>query len=113
MTIRCLPRRPRHNRSLSEEARAIQAQHVSRHEQIRTGEERGDVRPESDWDILVLLDGLVDPDRKQALRHPLFEPELESGGAISTRIYTHAEWQSEPRHSSSFARNVRKHAIAL
>ena len=74
---------------------------------------RGDARPESDWDVLVLLDSPVDRDRKQTLRHRLFELELESGEAISARIYSRAEWQSEPRHSSSFAQNVRKHAIAL
>jgi predicted nucleotidyltransferase len=130
-----------HGRSVTEEARAILTQHVHRQAEIRTGEERaeflrqikqavhevepdaelwlfgsyarGDARPESDWDLLVLLDGPVDRDRKQTLRHRLFELELESGEAISARIYSHAEWQSEPRHSSSFAKNVRKHAIAL
>jgi predicted nucleotidyltransferase len=125
-----------HGRSLSEEARAILTQAG-----IRTGEARadflrqikqavhevesdadlwlfgsyarGDARPESDWDLLVLLDGPVDRDRKQTLRHRLFELELDSGEAISARIYSRDEWQSEPRQSSSFARNVRKHAIAL
>jgi predicted nucleotidyltransferase len=130
-----------HGRSLSEEARAILTQHVERQAGIRTGEERadflrqikqavhevepdadlwlfgsyarGDARPESDWDLLVLLDGPVDRDRKQTLRHCLFELELDSGEAISARIYSRDEWQSEPRQSSSFARNVCKHAIAL
>ena len=130
-----------HGRSLSEEAHTILTQHVERQAGIRTGEARadflrqikqavhevepganlwlfgsyarGDARPESDWDVLVLLDGPVDRDRKQTLRHRLFELELESGEAISARIYSRAEWQSEPRHSSSFAQNVRKHAIAL
>jgi plasmid stability protein len=130
-----------HGRSVTEEARAILTQHVSQQEEIRTGEDRahflrqvrqavydvepdadlwlfgsharGDARPESDWDLLVLLDGPVDHDRQQALRHRLFDLELESGEAISARIYSRAEWMSEPRHSSSFAQNVRKHAIAL
>lgn len=130
-----------HGRSLSEEARAILSQHVHRQANILTGEERadflrqikeavhevepdadlwlfgsyarGDARPESDWDILILLDGSVDRDRKQTLRHRLFDLELESGEAISARIYGHTEWQSEPRHSSSFAKNVRKYAVAL
>jgi len=130
-----------HGRSLSEEARAILTQHVHRQAEIRTGEERGDflrqikeavhevepdadlwlfgsyargdARPESDWDLLVLLDGPVDSERRNQLRHRLHKLELQEGEAISSRIYNREEWKSEPRRSSSFARNVRDEAIAL
>ncbi|PSQ72751.1 MAG: hypothetical protein BRD34_03790 [Bacteroidetes bacterium QH_6_64_77] len=130
-----------HGRSLSEEARAILTQHVERQAGIRTGEARadflrqikqavhevepganlwlfgsyarGDARPESDWDVLVLLDGPVDSDRRNQLRDRLHILELKEGEAISSRIYNREEWNSEPRRSSSFARNVRDDAIAL
>lgn len=130
-----------HGRSLSEEARAILTQHVNRQENIRTGEERadflrqikqavhevepdadlwlfgsyarGDPRPESDWDILVLLDSPVDSERRNRLREHLHDLELKEGEAISSRIYNREEWNSEPRRSSSFAQNVRDEAIAL
>lgn len=130
-----------HGRSLSEEARAILTQHVHRQANILTGEERadflrqikeavhevepdadlwlfgsyarGDARPESDWDVLILLEGPVDSERRNRLRDRLFELELEAGEAISTRIYNRDEWNSEPRRSSSFAQNVRDDAIAL
>lgn len=130
-----------HGRSLSEEARAILTQHVNRQENIRTGEERadflrqikqavhevepeadlwlfgsharGDARPESDWDVLILLDGPVDSERRNELRHRLHDLELKEVEAISSRIYNREEWHSEPRRSSSFAQNVRDEAIAL
>ena len=130
-----------HGRSLSEEARVILTQHVERQAGIRTGEARadflrqikqavhevepganlwlfgsyarGDARPESDWDVLVLLDDPVDSDRRNQLRDRLHTLELKEGEAISSRIYNREEWNSEPRRSSSFAQNVRDDAIAL
>ena len=130
-----------HGRSLSEEAHAILTQHVERQAGIRTGEARadflrqikqavhevepganlwlfgsyarGDARPESDWDVLVLLDDPVDSDRRNQLRDRLHTLELKEGEAISSRIYNREEWNSEPRRSSSFAQNVRDDAIAL
>ncbi|PSQ86631.1 MAG: hypothetical protein BRD42_04420 [Bacteroidetes bacterium QS_3_64_15] len=130
-----------HGRSLSEEARAILTQHVERQAGIRTGEARadflrqikqavhevepganlwlfgsyarGDARPESDWDVLVLLDDPVDSDRRNQLRDRFHTLELKEGEAISSRIYNRKEWNSEPRRSSSFAQNVRDDAIAL
>lgn len=130
-----------HGRSASEEARAILTQHVTRQANIRTGEERaaflrqikqavhevepgadlwlfgsyarGDARPESDWDVLILLDGPVDSERRNQLRDRLHDLEIKEGEAISSRIYNRDDWNSEPRRSSSFARNVRDDAIAL
>ena len=130
-----------HGRSLSEEAHAILTQHVERQAGIRTGEARadflrqikravhevepgadlwlfgsyarGDARPESDWDVFVLLDDPVDSDRRNQLRDRLHTLELKEGEAISSRIYNREEWNSEPRRSSSFAQNVRDDAIAL
>ncbi len=126
-----------HGRSVG----AILGQHLQRQENVLTGEEqaavlrrvketihdvepeakvwlsgshaRGDARPESDWDVLILLDGPVDANRKQTLRHALYDLELDTTEAISARIYSREEWESEPRRSSSFARNVRSEAIPL
>ena len=36
---------------------------------------RGDTHPESDWDFLILLDGVVDDARTDALRHRLHDME--------------------------------------
>jgi len=130
-----------HGRSVDEEVRAILGQYLQRQENILTGEERavflrriketihevepeanvwlfgsharGDARPESDWDVLVLLKDPVDTERRRTLRHALYDVELDTSEAISVRIYSREEWESEPRRSSSFARNVRNEAIPL
>src|SRR5262249_57606937 len=39
---------------------------------------RGDAQPDSDWDILVLLDGPLEPQRTAAIRHRIFHLELEA-----------------------------------
>ena len=40
---------------------------------------RGDARPESDWDFLILLDGVVDDARTDAIRHRLYDIEWDCG----------------------------------
>jgi predicted nucleotidyltransferase len=130
-----------HGRSLEDEVRAILEHTARRQEGVLTGEERaqwlrrikaavravepdaevwlfgsqarGDARPESDWDVLILLDGPVDDEREKTLRRRLFDLELEAGEAISALVYARDEWHSEPRRSSSFYGNVHDEAIQL
>ena len=44
---------------------------------------RGDSHAESDWDFLVLVDGPVDDDRVDKIRHRLYEIEWESDEILS------------------------------
>ncbi len=39
---------------------------------------RGDAAPESDWDLLIVLDGVVTPQRADAVRHRLYDLALET-----------------------------------
>ena len=49
---------------------------------------RGDNRPESDWDILILVDNpKVTNEIEDKFRNELYDIELESGQIISTLIY--------------------------
>ena len=45
---------------------------------------RGDSRAESDWDFLVLVDGPVDDERVDRIRHRLYEIEWESDQVLSS-----------------------------
>ncbi|WGS72095.1 nucleotidyltransferase domain-containing protein [Pseudanabaena galeata] len=36
---------------------------------------RNDARPDSDWDILILVDGVVNPPQRDRLRHQIYEIE--------------------------------------
>jgi predicted nucleotidyltransferase len=56
---------------------------------------RGTETNESDWDILVLLNKPhISFKDEQNIRHKLFDIELEAGEAISTFVYSLADWNS-------------------
>ncbi len=57
---------------------------------------RGDVHPESDWDILILLPrDKVGRATEMEFRDLLFDLQLESGQGISTFVYSEKEWENK------------------
>ena len=74
---------------------------------------RGDFRPDSDWDILILVD---DPKFTNELddkfRDELYDIELESGQNISILIYPKDYWEKELLYSPLYS-NVAKEGIRL
>jgi len=56
---------------------------------------RGDSRPDSDWDILILVNSPADIETEKIFRHKLFDVELEFGEAVSTCLYNKHEWNSK------------------
>jgi len=74
---------------------------------------RGDFRPDSDWDILILVDAYnVTNEIEDKFRDDLFDIELESGQIISTFIYTKDYWKNTLRYSPLY-KNVNKEGIQL
>ena len=58
---------------------------------------RGDATPESDWDFLILVEGLSDERREDALRHEIYEIEWDTGEVLSTLVVDRESWDS-PRY---------------
>jgi predicted nucleotidyltransferase len=56
---------------------------------------RGDEHPDSDWDILILVNSKTDLDYERVFRHRLYEIELEIGEAFSISVYNKNEWKSK------------------
>lgn len=56
---------------------------------------RGDARPDSDWDILILVNSNADIETEKVFRHKLFDVELELGQVFSTFVYNKEEWNSK------------------
>ena len=55
---------------------------------------RGDFRPDSDWDILILVNAdKVTNEIEDKFRDDLYDIELEAGQVISTFIYPKMYWE--------------------
>jgi len=73
---------------------------------------RGDERPESDWDILILTNYPVDLETEQKFRDKLYDLELETGEPFSVFVYSKAEWTTKQR-ITPFYDNVNQEGINL
>ncbi|MEW6078396.1 MAG: nucleotidyltransferase domain-containing protein [Thermodesulfobacteriota bacterium] len=74
---------------------------------------RGDAGPESDWDLLVLVDGLVDDERTDRIRHRLYEVEWSAGTVISAIVRSHQEWKSKRYQGMPFYQQVEAEGIRI
>lgn len=80
---------------------------------IYGSEARGDARPDSDIDLLILLpEDKVTPEHEHAIVSKLFEIELQSGVVISTLVMSRRQWDN-PRVITPFYRNVKREGILL
>ena len=73
---------------------------------------RGEAREDSDWDILILTPEAANLKVEQAFRHKLFALELEYGQAISTFVYSKADWYGKHR-GTPFYHNVEEEGILI
>lgn len=74
-------------------------------------EARGEARPDSDIDLLVVLDeNQLPPERELEIVRPLYELEVESGIIISPMIVLRKVWESI---TTPFSINVMNEGILL
>ncbi len=74
---------------------------------------RGDARPDSDWDFLILVEGSATDDRTDRIRHRLYEIEWDSGEVISTVVRNREEWDSGLYQAMPFHQKVQQEGIRL
>lgn len=74
---------------------------------------RGDAQPDSDWDLLILVDGVVDWKRKQKIRHSVFEIELEYDEVLLSLVHSHTEWDSPLYLAMPLHKNISREGIRL
>jgi predicted nucleotidyltransferase len=74
---------------------------------------RGDAFSESDWDFLILVNGLISDKRTDRIRHRLYEIEWESGEVISSILRNREEWHSDLYQAMPFYQRVRREGVRL
>jgi len=74
---------------------------------------RGDARPDSDWDILILSNQhTISPELEKTFFHNLLDIELDTGNIISTFVYSFDDWNTKYLFSS-FYKSVTTEGIGL
>lgn len=74
-------------------------------------EARGDARPDSDIDLLMLTDDdTITMKDRERITAPLYDIELDTGIQINPVIYTSKDWEN---HSGPFFQNVMNERVRL
>jgi uncharacterized protein len=74
---------------------------------------RGEARPDSDWDLLVLVEGDVTPDRTSRIRRQLYEIEWETGEVLCAIVRDREQWRTPLARITPFWQSVNREAILL
>jgi predicted nucleotidyltransferase len=74
---------------------------------------RNDAQPDSDWDILVLVDGITNPTRTSQIRRQIYEIEWETEEALCTIVRSKNQWEHPLLQTTPFWQSVNKEAIML
>ena len=69
--------------------------------------------PESDYDVLILLEAPVAKQTREEMRSAIYEMELERGVVICVIVSTRDEWDSPLRSVSPFHKNVESEGVLL
>jgi predicted nucleotidyltransferase len=73
---------------------------------------RGNERPDSDWDVLILTKYPVDINIERQFRNALYDLELETGEPFSVFVYSEADWNTR-QIITPFHTNVTREGISL
>ena len=74
---------------------------------------RGDARPVSDWDFLILVERPVSWGLVQTVRNSLYDLELQTDRVISSIVRTRQEWNSPKYSVMPFRKEVERDGVIL
>lgn len=77
-------------------------------------EARGDARPDSDIDLLMVVDAnnRLTYNEKDSIMAPFYDIELDAGIIISILFTTKSEWEKRP-FATPFQNNIKREGITL
>ena len=74
---------------------------------------RGEADTDSDYDILVIVDGPVDMNLKKEILSNVYPLELETGAVLTLIVYSKQKWNSPLYRAMPFHKNVEKDGVLL
>jgi len=74
---------------------------------------RGDARTDSDYDLLVLVDGEVDWKLEDQIRQCLYPLELATGAVLTVHAYSRMTWDSRLYRAMPFTQYVERDGVVL
>ena len=74
---------------------------------------RGDARTDSDYDLLVVVDGEVDWRLEDQIRQRLYPLELATGAVLTVHAYSRTVWDSPLYRAMPFTQHVERDGIVL
>lgn len=74
---------------------------------------RGDAEVDSDYDLLVLVDGKVTLEKENAICGKLYPLELETGQVLLAMVYSRQEWNTPLYSVMPLHENVEKDGVIL
>jgi len=74
---------------------------------------RNDADMDSDYDILVLVDGSVNMALKEEILSNVYPLELESGAVLTLVVYSRQQWDSPLYRAMPFHKNVEREGVIV
>jgi uncharacterized protein len=74
---------------------------------------REDFHDGSDWDFLIIVNGEVDDNRTDKIRHQLYEIEWETGDVLCSIVRSRTEWESQEYRVIPLYKNIKLEGISL
>ncbi len=74
---------------------------------------RGDARDDSDYDILVIVNGPVDMALEEKMVSNVYPLELETGAVLTLIVYSRVQWDSPLYRAMPFHKNVDREGVLL
>ena len=74
---------------------------------------RGDAEPDSDMDVLVILDEQRTPEVREAVSDCAWEAGFDAGVVVASVVFTREEWEEGPEYYSPLAEAVRSEGVPL
>ena len=74
---------------------------------------RGDADKDSDYDILIIVNGPVDMALKKELLSNVYPLELETGAVLTLIVYSKQQWRSPLYRAMPFHKNVDREGVLI